>query len=749
MTPFSTASATTLALVFAFCGLPDRALAQDPNPPLGGDGYIFFVDGVNATVDAFGGSLTNDPMDAGNKVMQYNPANWSYQAFRFASPQRDLTANRDAGHVLHFRILVDPANAAHMPDNEFTIMLEDHWDGSQADDGSANLPFRLHWVIPNDMRDGAWHEVSVPLPPPTWQALEEGKTDGSISGLEAQWVYGGAWTDGTQGVALDLLGPNTGTRPDLWAEFEWDNVHAIGPFWNWEVSAIGEAGPVYLDDLFIGPADLDLSIASGPPPAMSGVAFSHMNGPANIINWTHTDRQSIGSYNVYFSDDAITDISVQGVSLLENVIGDPEAPYPSVRHVVELPHLSIGTELHYAVTTVSVFGVENPDVSKSSGSIDNPNIAVSPAAIVHLTEVEANQLFDDLEAGNPSGAGFPDAASPFVVNAAHSQLSELLTLPDNDEDLSAKAWLGYTDQNELWIYAEVTDDVLEFQPEGAVLGNAWGYDSFELGWGNYDVRELGVSPLGRSPHSDMMRGEYADYQFRIWAQADNNGNMTMNHTFAGWSIDAAPQGSGAAHGVLTDGGGQEIGYKLLAVIPLNAIQNTEMADAVLDPPLANEIRFIPFTISLNDADGAGCSGDAPNINCRSHQITWSLNPTVDNQWWNTPSQWQIVAMVGRDVTVSSEDEPTLPDAYALTQNYPNPFNPVTTIRFRLANAEAVTLRVFDALGREVATLLDGRPLSAGVHDIRFDADGLPSGVYLYRLEAGNAFARAKRMVLLK
>ncbi len=746
MMRFAIGSPAVFVLFVALCFPLGSAAAQGTNPPLGENGYIFFVNGVNSTVSSFDGSVADDPMDAANKAMQYNPASWSYQAFRFASPQRDLTANRNSGHVLHFRILVDPANAAHMPENELTIMLEDYWDGSQADDGSANLPFRLHWVIPNDMRDGEWHEVSVALPPPTWRELEDGKADGSILGLEASWIYGGGWTEGTQGVALDLMGPNTGARPDLWAEFEWDNVHAIGPFWNWDVANIGEAGPIYLDDVFIGPADLDLAIASDPPPAMRGVAFFPL-GVENVISWTHLNVP-YGSYNVYFSEDAFTDISAEGVSLLQNVIGNPDLPYPMVYHVVESPHPSVDTELHYAVTGLSGFGVENPDVSNSSGPIDNPNISVLPA-IVHLTEGEANQLFDDLSAGDASRAGFPDAARPFVVDSTHSQLSELLTLPDSDEDLSAQVWLGYSDENELWIYAEVTDDVREFQPEGAVAGNAWGYDSIELGWGNYDVRDVGASPLGSSPHGDMMRGDFADYQFRVSAQLGAGGSVAMSHTYVGWSIDAAPQGGGAAHGMLMDEDGDEIGYKALAVIPLDAIQNVAEGDAVLNPPGPNEIRFVPFTISLNDADGDGCEGDAPNINCRAHQITWSLNPSVDNQWWNTPSQWQVAAMTGRDVTVSSEDEPTLPDAYALSQNYPNPFNPSTTIRFRLANAETVTLRVFDALGREVATLLDGRALSAGVHDVRFGSDGLTSGVYFYRLEAGHAFAQAKRMVLLK
>jgi len=85
--------------------------------------------------------------------------------------------------------------------------------------------------------------------------------------------------------------------------------------------------------------------------------------------------------------------------------------------------------------------------------------------------------------------------------------------------------------------------------------------------------------------------------------------------------------------------------------------------------------------------------------------------------------------------------------FALYQNYPNPFNPSTTIRFDLLHEEKVTLTVFDLLGRQVLTLLDNKPLS-GSQTVTFNASALPSGVYLYRLQAGS-FVATKKLVLLK
>ncbi|GIV57285.1 MAG: hypothetical protein KatS3mg042_0198 [Rhodothermaceae bacterium] len=89
----------------------------------------------------------------------------------------------------------------------------------------------------------------------------------------------------------------------------------------------------------------------------------------------------------------------------------------------------------------------------------------------------------------------------------------------------------------------------------------------------------------------------------------------------------------------------------------------------------------------------------------------------------------------------------VPGAYRLAQNYPNPFNPVTTITFDLPRATRARLDVFDVLGRTVAVLLDAR-LTPGTYAVTFDATALPSGVYFYRLTAGDV-VRTRQMAVLK
>ncbi len=107
-----------------------------------------------------------------------------------------------------------------------------------------------------------------------------------------------------------------------------------------------------------------------------------------------------------------------------------------------------------------------------------------------------------------------------------------------------------------------------------------------------------------------------------------------------------------------------------------------------------------------------------------------------------------VQQISASVTAINVNGTTsLPSAYELKQNYPNPFNPTTEISFTLAKQEHVSLIVYNIIGQQVATLYNGQ-LNAGSHIIKFNALNLPSGVYLYRLEAGN-FVDVKKMILLK
>ncbi len=124
------------------------------------------------------------------------------------------------------------------------------------------------------------------------------------------------------------------------------------------------------------------------------------------------------------------------------------------------------------------------------------------------------------------------------------------------------------------------------------------------------------------------------------------------------------------------------------------------------------------------------------------RITGTKNPS-SSDYWVVPDRVDILESSVSAVRQAS----TVPTGYELFQNHPNPFNPTTTISFQLPMTCQVTLKIFDALGREVRTLIDCRE-SAGIHTVSFNAESLTSGVYFYSLDAGS-YHDTKKLLLLK
>jgi photosystem II stability/assembly factor-like uncharacterized protein len=120
--------------------------------------------------------------------------------------------------------------------------------------------------------------------------------------------------------------------------------------------------------------------------------------------------------------------------------------------------------------------------------------------------------------------------------------------------------------------------------------------------------------------------------------------------------------------------------------------------------------------------------------------------------WAGGNSGLILRLTGIDTSAASrfteEDyNIDLPEIYKLEQNYPNPFNPVTKIQFEIPRSGHVKLVVYDLLGREVASIVN-EYLEAGYYSFDFDASGIASGVYIYKIEAGN-FTDVKKMMVLK
>ncbi|NUM73264.1 T9SS type A sorting domain-containing protein, partial [candidate division KSB1 bacterium] len=112
--------------------------------------------------------------------------------------------------------------------------------------------------------------------------------------------------------------------------------------------------------------------------------------------------------------------------------------------------------------------------------------------------------------------------------------------------------------------------------------------------------------------------------------------------------------------------------------------------------------------------------------------------------------WALLNFLsGEIVGVEERDaDAAVPARFLLSQNYPNPFNPSTTIRFELTKNSPVTLKVYNAVGQLVTTLLEARPFAPGRYTVNWNAGDLTSGVYFYKLEAAGT-VQSKKMTLVK
>lgn len=130
-------------------------------------------------------------------------------------------------------------------------------------------------------------------------------------------------------------------------------------------------------------------------------------------------------------------------------------------------------------------------------------------------------------------------------------------------------------------------------------------------------------------------------------------------------------------------------------------------------------------------------------------IHWNMAGQYDgDSIWSPEIKTLLINIVRYMLNIVNVDEDiSLPETFELYQNYPNPFNPITNIQFQIPNSGFVSLKVYDVIGKEVATLVDEyKP--AGMHNVQFTMNNLTSGIYFYQLKAGS-FTETKKMILIK
>jgi hypothetical protein len=166
----------------------------------------------------------------------------------------------------------------------------------------------------------------------------------------------------------------------------------------------------------------------------------------------------------------------------------------------------------------------------------------------------------------------------------------------------------------------------------------------------------------------------------------------------------------------------------------------------------NLTDFTQFDIEIYN--GFTLIASASDLTINNYQLTNSLSPSTVYTWHvrsNNPNgpdgEWSNVYTFTTDDLTGSINNDGIPEKFSLHNNFPNPFNPSTTINYDIAKPVNVSLIVYDVLGREVSRLVSGR-IQPGKYTAVWNASGYPSGLYFYKLTAGE-FTSVKKMILVK
>ncbi|MBU0558573.1 MAG: T9SS type A sorting domain-containing protein, partial [Bacteroidetes bacterium] len=163
---------------------------------------------------------------------------------------------------------------------------------------------------------------------------------------------------------------------------------------------------------------------------------------------------------------------------------------------------------------------------------------------------------------------------------------------------------------------------------------------------------------------------------------------------------------------------------------------------------------------LNDADGDRIYTSTYDVGSVTNIIyKFVMIGSAGDRWEDSISNRTRDGLTGIPVTlpvvyfendsifVDMNDNGIIVYKYELSQNYPNPFNPSTSIMYSVKESGIVSLKLYNSIGQEVATLVNGQ-MEAGNHTVQFNASTLSSGVYFYKIESGK-FSSIKKMILLK
>lgn len=267
--------------------------------------------------------------------------------------------------------------------------------------------------------------------------------------------------------------------------------------------------------------------------------------------------------------------------------------------------------------------------------------------------------------------------------------------------------------------------------------------------GDSDARNLYYGPFGSTPNG-FFDGKIQSHSYSDWpSKIDNELNVSSNINL---SLTGSKENGGfTVNADIAPAGGVSASDLMLHFVVVENVSYRGRND--VSPQYYVMRKMLPGSGGEQISLGGGAQKVSQSVTLESGWIPDSISVVVFIQSKSTREVYQSARISYSSLNITGvEKSKTLPEKFSLEQNYPNPFNPSTVIRYGLPEAGRVSLDVYNSLGVRVATLVNAYQ-NAGLHEVEFNSRGIDgrtiaSGIYFYRLRAGN-YSTVKKMILLK
>lgn len=404
------------------------------------------------------------------------------------------------------------------------------------------------------------------------------------------------------------------------------------------------------------------------------------------------------TYNIYQSESPVTDVNAAGVKKIAGGV-----PHGMQGYAIRPWTLDGGVKTYYYAVT-AFDGAEEKPLSPGSAS-EGITVNTSAAYKVKFVKDFAFQL-----------DGLNDEFLPYESYQIRPDVAGNGRGPSwtpESMDMNFRATF-VIDEKYLYISAEVDDDNLRHDP----AAQAWEGDALEFYMGFYDRTPL------KEEHAKNYSGDNGDWRIGF----NSDGLSTLD--------GGAPRSiKGVKSTVFEKFSGD--GYIIEAQLELDSLAaggNFELTNNML----------MPLRIDGNDMDPVKGETSRGLIVQAGGVYRDPAETVGTDEDWKRPDGWGSLAVIDYTGTDVADGKPF---DYSLSRNYPNPFNPSTTIKYSVANQGPVLVKIYDMLGREVSTLVN-KVQPAGSYVVEFNANGLASGVYILKINAGT-FTKSMKMMLVK